>query len=189
MEPSEIPALPPEQKIRKWVVMVAITLLTGSVVTAGCLWYQQHHQQQAQLSSLSDMRQLGLALMDFNSKYGSLPSADTLESVNHAASRPLSAAASGKNPLLQLETAGITTHVEDFLAAPRGAVGDWLYFPGASTTGNSGDILMVAPSIDGSRIAMRLDNSATSLTPQQIEEAIWTANPPPVAIRPTKYLH
>lgn len=185
MDTSENPVRSRRRKHRRWFTLIATGLLAGGVITAGCFW-QQRRQRETETHNLSNMRQLGLALYDFDSDYGSFPNAETLATLNQTTGSPLSEEAV-KNPLLQLQAAGITTDLENLLAAPRGAEGDWLYFPGTSTTGNPARVLMITPLIEGQRLAMRLDSTAAAPTQQQIEDAIRTANPPPIAIHPTKY--
>lgn len=105
---------------------------------------------------LSNVRQIGLALYEFEEEYGTLPS-DEL-----AAEEEKFAGLTGGRVLDQLEVAGFASDNDRFLAVGTLWKGDWLYFPGLSTSSDPNAPVLISPEIDGKRIVLRVDSSAVA---------------------------
>lgn len=126
--------------------------------------------------SMSNLRQTGLALFEFGEEYGTLPS-DEL-----AAEEEMLAGLTGVRVLDQLEAAGLVQDIDRLLAVGSRWKGDWLYFPGLSTTGDPDSPVLISPEIDGRSIVLRRDNSvvaksAVEMKAMDLSKAV--AIPPP----------
>lgn len=104
--------------------------------------------------SLSNGRQIAGALYEFEEEYGTFPS-DEL-----AGEEEKFAGLTGARVLDQLEAAGSVTGIDRFLAVGTLWKGDWLYFPGLSTSGQPDAPVLISPEIDGRRIVLSVDSSA-----------------------------
>lgn len=103
---------------------------------------------------ISNLRQIGLALFEFEEEYGTFPS-DELAAEEEKFSELKKA-----RVLDQLEAAGLGRDIDRLLAVGSLWEGDWLYFPGLSTSSPPDAPVLISPEIDGKRLVLRVDSSA-----------------------------
>ena len=112
--------------------------------------------------SISNGRQVAVALFEFEEEYGILPS-DEL-----AADEEKLAGLTGARVLDQLEAAGIVADIDRLLAVGARWEGDWIYFPGLSTSGEPDAPVLISPEFDGKRTLIRLDGSTVTETAVEV---------------------
>lgn len=104
---------------------------------------------------ISNTKQLGLAIDDFEVEYGAKPS-DRL-----AADFPEFAGLTGPKVLQQLDVASGLNYTADLLALPNPGPGDvWYYFPEPMADPSNAGGLLVSPIIGKDRVVLRVDGSA-----------------------------
>ena len=115
-------------------------------------------QKADQAECMRNMKMLGLSLFEFDTDYGSAPSAEL------AASVPEFSGLTGPRILEQLEVAGTLSDLDKLLAAKTSAPVDyWYYFPRPIQGSAPSDVLLVSPVVGEMRMTLRLDNSVTQL--------------------------
>jgi type II secretory pathway pseudopilin PulG len=108
------------------------------------------------VEAISNVKQLHLALLDFDSDYGKLPS-DEL-----AKEEAAFAGLTGQRVLEQLEAADCVEDLNRLLAVRAAPGAMWYYFPGASVSGDSNRPLLIMPSVGDKSVVLRVDGSATT---------------------------
>ncbi|RYD64448.1 MAG: DUF1559 domain-containing protein [Verrucomicrobiaceae bacterium] len=104
--------------------------------------------------AINHMKQLNLALIDFDSDYGSFPSDET------AKDDPAFAGLTGPRVLEQLEAAGCVEDLDRLLAVRGDSDAKWYYIPGVSTSGDPARPVLITPAVDGKVSVLRIDGSA-----------------------------
>ena len=132
------------------ILIFPVALLSGLMLPV----IMKNKMAAERTESIGNVRQIGLALFEFESAYGTFPS-DEL-----AAEEEKFAGLTGSRVLDQLEAAGLRTDKDRLLAVGSLWEGDWLYFPGLSTSGDPNTPVLISPEIDGKRLVLRVDSSA-----------------------------
>lgn len=120
-------------------LVVMISALAG--LTAPLIIRQRHKADQVEC--ISKMRQIGLALMEYQAEKGT-----------DAAPFP--------TDLKELDTLGITTNIDELLKVSRGDSGEWLYFPTADPK-DPAATLLISPGMGGKAVVLTTDLSVKSL--------------------------
>lgn len=134
------------------ILVFPVALLSGLALPV----IMKNKMMAERVESISNGRQIGLALFKFEEEYGTFPS-DEL-----AAEEEKFAELKGARVLDQLEAVGLVTDMDRLLAVSNRWEGDWLYFPGLSESGSPDAPVLISPEIDGIRIVLRLDSSAAA---------------------------
>ncbi|BCU79139.1 DUF4190 domain-containing protein [Luteolibacter sp. LG18] len=143
-----------------------IALLAG-IATPALL----RQQEKAALVMLtSDMRQMQLAFVDFESDYDSYPSDALAARVKEETGQ------AAKNSLYQLEAAGTVSDLKSLLHVTRKMKGGWNYFPGAKST-DVRRLVLISPSVNGKHKALFSDGTILDFSSAQQEEAVLKAGP------------
>lgn len=135
-----------------------IAMIAG--LTAPLVLRQRHKADLAEC--VSNVRQIGLALMEYENEYGAVPP-----------------------DLKQLETSGVTTNIDQLLSMKARNDGEWLYFPKADPK-NPKSALLISPPIDKKSVVLRVDLSVRSEDRAVLPEVDESGNPPiriPVPLR------
>jgi hypothetical protein len=172
------------------VVVLILWLTQSHLFRSSILGVQRHHKAD-QTKAVSNARQIGLALMEFENKYGTYPDVRTAISVQTATGTKLSLGAATSNDIFrQLIASNFTRSERMFYAKIPGArrpddvitgaealkKGEcgFAYLSGLSSVGNPSRPLVVTPLIpgtdrfdpkpfDGKAIILKADNSVTSM--------------------------
>lgn len=112
--------------------------------------------------SSSGLGQIGRALFEFEREYGTFPSDDL------ATEEEEFSGLTGVRLLDQLEAAGMVTEIDRLLAVGRRWNGDWLYFPGGTTSASGNAPVLISPEIDGRRIVLRVDQSVVTVAESDV---------------------
>lgn len=136
------------------ILILPIAILAGLALPT----IMKSKMQAERAESTSNVRQIGLALYAFDEEYGTFP-ADKL-----AAEKAGFAGLTGPRVLDQLEAQGLVPDVDRMLAVGKLWKGDWLYVPDLSSNSPSESPVLVSPAIEGKRIVLRVDTSATMVT-------------------------
>lgn len=195
--PPDAPAPPPSEAAilsrRKWKWLWIVGVFSMVIVTLLLipLFIRPRHHHHNQTEAVSNARQIGLALFEFETAYGKFPDATTIPAVQKETGTLLSLGTTSSNDFFRQliaaeiaqsesmfysKNAGIrkpdnifdTTH-----ALEKGECG-FTYFLGATETGNPSRPLVVAPMIpgtdrfdpkpfEGKAVILKADNSVTSL--------------------------
>lgn len=179
---------------RKWKMLKVV----GIVSVLGCmlltaapfLIYRRCRCGGPRVEAIHSLRQLGLALFEFETEYGGFPDATTSVRVSEATGSPLSMGTVSSNDFLcQLLASGIVASETMFFVRGPGMTGpdniftpgealkkgecSFTYFLGATITDNPERPLVVAPMIagtdrfdrkafEGKAVILKLDNSVMS---------------------------
>lgn len=155
------------------VLIIPVAVLAGLALPV----IMKSKMKAERAESMSNHRQIGLALFAFEEEYGTFPS-DEL-----AAEEAAFAGLTGDRVLDQLETTKLGVDMDRLLATGNSWKGDWLYFPGLSTSGPPDAPLLISPEIEGMRIVLRVDSSVTAEAVAEVDamdllKAV-TIQPPP----------
>jgi hypothetical protein len=118
---------------------------------------------------ISNVRQIGLALFEFEREYGTFPSDDL------ATDEEEFAGLTGVRLLDQLEAAGMVTEIDRLLAVGTRWNGDWLYSPGGTTSASGDPPVLISPEIDGKRIVLRVDRSVVTVAEADVSVVAMSA--------------
>ncbi len=140
------------------VAIVIISMFAG--LTAPFIIRQR--QKAAQVESISNVRQIGLALMEYQAEHGT----------DGAPFPP---------DLKQLDSLGITTTIDQLLKVSGSNMGEWLYFPTADPATPSAT-LMIAPDIGGKSAVLTIDMAVRSLPRERVLELEGASGSPAVRI-------
>jgi hypothetical protein len=158
------------------LLIMPIAILAG--LAAPVILKQRQAADRTEMTN--NARMLHLALIEFDSEYGSFPS-DKL-----AADEPAFSGLTGPRVLEQLESLKSGVDVERLLTVRRGPAATWYYFPGLSLSGDAGLPVLVSPEIGEKIVILRVDGSArsesaTTLSSLDLSKAV--AIPAPVKKR------
>lgn len=134
------------------ILIMPIAILAG--LAAPVILKQRQKADQVEMTN--NARMMNLALMNFESDYGSFPS-DKL-----VAEEPAFSGLTGPKVLEQLEAHDGAVDVERLLTVRRGPAATWYYFPGLSTSSDAGLPVLVSPEIGEKIVILRVDGSATA---------------------------
>jgi hypothetical protein len=134
------------------ILIIPIAVLAG--LAAPVILKQRHAADRTEV--INNARQLNIAMIDFDSDYGSFPS-DKL-----VAEEPAFAGLTGPRVLEQLEVADCVKGLDRLLAVRGEANAKWYYFPGMSTSGDPGRPVLVTPAIGDKIAVLRIDGSVKS---------------------------
>lgn len=141
------------------ILIIPIAVLAGLALPV----IMKNRMAAERTESFSNLGQIGLALFEFEEEYGTFPS-DEL-----ATEEEKLAGLTGTRVLDQLEAAGLVPEIDRLLAAGSLWKGDWLYFPGLSTSGDPSSPVLISPEIDGLRIVLRLDSSVVAKSAVEVK--------------------
>lgn len=192
--PEEIPPDSPAEKPRKsfgwhfWLLLVAVIAIMGFLTRPKVI---RSPRKSDLTEAVSNLRQIGLALFEFETEYGAYPNDETRAEVKRETKSDLDLSGSSSNALFrQLIAANIIQSEQMFYAKGDGirkpdgdiAPGHALesgevgfgYIAGLKTEGNPSQVLAFCPIIpgtdrfdpkpfDGKAVVLRIDNSVTSL--------------------------
>lgn len=189
-DPSESNAIPPSKSFGWpfWIILAVILFILAGLTRP---MVHRSHRNPGQTEAVSNLRQVGLALFEFESEYGAFPNEKTAAKVTKKTKTDLDLSGTSSNALFrQLFAAGITQSEQMFYAKVNGARkpdGDFSagkalargevafgYIAGLSTNGNPARPVAFCPIIpgtdrfdpkpfDGKAIILRIDNSVTSV--------------------------
>lgn len=148
------------------VLILPVAALAG--LAAPLVLRQQATAQRVEMTS--NLKQLGLTLLEFDREFGAFPSDATAAGVAQAGGSE-AAALTGPDVLGQLEAAGIVDELDDFLEAGSRTEGDWVYFPGHRTMDDSSRVIVVSPLVGDKAVVLRIDQSV-SVVPRVEAEAL-----------------
>jgi hypothetical protein len=132
-----------------------------------------------QVEMISNMKMVGLSLLEFDQEFGGFPSDETARLVAEATSSE-DLKMTGSSVLRQLEVFGCTDSMDELLAVGSGAEGDWTYFPGHTMEHHYETVILISPTIRNEAMALRIDNSVETLP--EYEAASLRAAPDAVTI-------
>jgi len=132
------------------ILILPIAILAGLALPV----IMKNKMMAERAETLSNVRQIGLALHAFDEEYGTFP-ADKL-----AVEEAVFAGLTGTRVLDQLEAEGLLPDVDRMLAVGKMGKGDWLYFQGLTSSNPPESPVLISPVIDGKRIVLRVDASA-----------------------------
>ncbi len=192
---EEPPAADPLEKPKKsfpWLALLITIIIIAALAGLTAPMVIRCPKKSDQTEATSNLRQVGLALFEFETEYGTFPSEETAKAV--AAKNPendFDLSGKSSNALFrQLFAANLTQSEQMFYAKVKGTrkpdgvispgraleVGEvgFGYVSGLSTEGNPARVLAFCPIIpgtdrfdpkpfDGKAVVLRVDNSATSL--------------------------
>jgi len=195
--PPNAPAPPPsDAAIRSrtkwhWILGVGLASIFVLLVLGTTPMVIRSHKNSDQTEAVSNARQIGLALFEFDSEYGKFPDATTIAAVKKKTGSPLPLGTKTSNAMFrQLLAAEIVqsegmfyakingTKKPDGVISPASALekGEcgFSYLSGLSSKGNPSRPLIVTPLIpgtdrfdpkrfDGKAILLRMDNSVSSM--------------------------
>lgn len=105
---------------------------------------------------ISNMKQLHLALLEFDQEFGSFPSDATADAVADATGLD-AGRLTGADVFKQFEVLGIG-EVDDLLSVNSRAEGGWIYFPGHKVSdANLDQVILISPTIRGEAVVLELD--------------------------------
>ncbi len=140
------------------VAIVVISMFAG--LTAPLIIRQR--QKANQVESINNVRQIGLALMEYQAEHGA----------DGAPFPP---------DLKQLDSLGITTNIDQLLTVSGSNMGEWLYFPTADPATPSATLL-IAPDIGGKSAVLTIDMAVRSLPRERVLELEAATASPAVRI-------
>lgn len=197
--PPDAPAPPPSEaeilSRKKWDWLIGIGIASVLLVLVGGLtnpFGARRVNRVDQREAFNNARQIGLALLEFESEFGRCPDADTIPAVRGKTFTDLNLGTTSSNDFFrQLIATGITQSERMFFAKidgtkmpdnvlregealKKGECG-FTYFPGAKTTDNPNRPLLATPVIPGTdrfdpkkfngmAVILKRDNSVISLT-------------------------
>jgi type II secretory pathway pseudopilin PulG len=149
------------------ILILPIAILAG--LAAPVILKQR--QAADRTEAINNMKQLNLALIDFDSDYGSFPSDET------AKDDPAFAGLTGPRVLKQLEAAGCVKDLDRLLAVRGAPDAKWYYFPGVSTSGDPARPVLITPAVGDKVAVLRIDGStkpeqASSLSRMDLSGAV-----------------
>lgn len=155
------------------ILILLIAVLAGLALPV----IMKTKMQAERAETTSDIRQVAVALFEFEDKYGTFPS-DEL-----AGEEEEFAGLTGARVLDQLEPGNLGLDMDRLLAVGSRWMGDWLYIPGLSTSGSPDAPVLISPEIDGIRIVMRLDGSSVAksvaeVNAMDLSKAVAIPTPP-----------
>lgn len=136
------------------VMIPVIAAFAG--LTAPMIIRQRQKAEQAEC--MNNVRQIGLALGEYQSDHGNFPP-----------------------DLRQLETEGITDNLDRLLGLRASYKGEWLYFPKAKPEDDSAPLL-ISPPIDKKSVVLRVDQSVRLEEKTDPSEKMPEGVDPPVRI-------
>lgn len=149
------------------MVLVGVSALAG--LTAPMILRQRKAAERVE--TISNTKQISLAMMVFDHEYGAFPSDEMAERVARETGTNLPM--TGPDVLNQLEAAGATNQgIEKLLEVSPMTEGDWIYFPGLSSSDPGTRVLLVSPAIGDRRVGLRVDSSVEVLAPGEPLEGI-----------------
>ncbi|MEK7949485.1 DUF4190 domain-containing protein [Luteolibacter soli] len=117
------------------------------------------------VEAINNVKQLHLALIDFDNDYGTFPS-DKL-----AKEEPKFAGLTGPRVLEQLEAAGSVKDLNRLLAVRGGPGAKWYYFPGLSTADEvPSRPVLVFPDVGDKAVILSIDGAASSVSPSSLSK-------------------
>jgi hypothetical protein len=116
------------------ILILPIAVLAG--LAAPVILKQRHAADRAEM--INNTRMLHLAMLDFDTDYGSFPS-DKL-----VAEEPAFAGLTGPRVLEQLESLGGGVDVDRLLSVRDGASAKWYYFPGLASSSSPADPVLIS---------------------------------------------
>ena len=194
--PPDAPAPPPsEAALRsrrqwRWILIVGLVSIAALMVLTAPMFIRHHHPRD-QTEAVSNARQMGLTLFEFQNEYGAYPNADTVAAVQRATGTKLAFGTKTSNDFFRQLIGGNFTQSERIFyaakipgvrkpddniagveALKKGECG-FAYFLGAKLTDNPERPLAAAPMIpgtdrfdpkayEGKAVVLRMDNSVTS---------------------------
>jgi hypothetical protein len=195
--PPNAPAPPPsdaaiQSRIKwNWLVGAGSLSIFGLFVLLTIPMTVRSYKNTDQTEAVSNARQIGLALFEFDAEYGKFPDATTIAAVQKKTGSPLPLGTKTSNDMFrQLLASDIVQSEQMFYAfvqggrKPDGVISPasalekgecgFSYLAGLSSTGNPSRPLVVTPLIpgtdrfdpkrfDGKAIILRMDNSVTSV--------------------------
>ncbi len=195
--PPDAPAPPPsEAALRsqtkwKWMVGVGIACILGFLAYMLVPTTSRSHRNPDWAETVSNARQIGLAMFEFENEYGSFPNAKTLAEIQKKTGTSLPSGTTTSNDLFrQLIASEIVQSEQLFYAKiqgtrkPDGVINagralekgecGFSYISGLDPAGNPSRPIVVTPLIpgttrfdpkrfDGRAIILKLDNSVTSM--------------------------
>lgn len=184
------PSKPLDQKrkqtsLRRSYILLAGTLCVALVVTVPVIIREKEKARQA--SAVSNLRQIGMCLFEFDVEYGRLPDRDTAVEIKRVTGSPLTLSDSTSNDVfVQLLASGIARSEQIFSTYTTGTIkpdGNWdsdatalesgesdvAYIARPSLTGGPDPILFgpVAPGarmVDHKAVVLKIDNSVASFS-------------------------
>ena len=191
-DPSETNATPASKSFGwPFWILLAVILFILAVAILSPLPFRRSHGRPHQTEATSNLRQVGLAMFEFETEYGAFPNEETAAKVAKKTKTDLDLSGTSSNALFrQLFAAGITQSEQMFYAKLNGTRkpdGDFSagkalapgevafgYVAGLSTSGNPARPVAFCPIIpgtdrfdpkpfDGKAIILRIDNSVTSV--------------------------
>lgn len=171
--------------------MVGFVSIGALLVLTAPMFIRGRHHHHEQTEAVSNARQIGLALFEFENEYGAYPNADTVVAVQKATGTKLALGTKTSNDFFrQLIGGNFTSSEKMFYAAQIPGVRrpddditgtealkksecGFAYFLGAKVTDNPRRPLAAAPMIpgtdrfdpkayEGKAVVLRMDNSVTS---------------------------
>ena len=195
--PPNAPAPPPsEAALRsrrqwRWILMVGLVSIAALMVLTAPMFIRGHHHRADQTEAVSNARQIGLALFEFQNEYGAYPNTETVVAVQKATETTLALGTKTSNDFFRQLIGGNFTSSERIFyaskipgvrkpddnitgteALKKGECG-FAYLLGARVTDNPKRPLVAAPMIpgtdrfdpkayEGKAVVLRMDNSGTS---------------------------
>ena len=195
--PPNAPAPPPSRaairsrRKRKWLWIVGLFSVVVVVLLSPIFFLGRRHHHYPIMEALTNARQIGLALFEFETSYGKFPDSTTsVDVITNTGSRlPLGTKTSNdffrqliaaeiaqSESMFYSKTTGVRKPDNVFYsthALEKGECG-FTYFLGAMVTDNPGRPIVVAPMIpgtdrfdplpfEGKAVLLKVDNSVTSL--------------------------
>ena len=190
--PPDVAPPPPAEKAMRSRTVFKVTVAV-SIVGALFVWIEWHrlfmreYRNRPQDQAMSNLHQIGLALMEFEKDYGSYPDGDTIARVKETTSTDLSLGTANSNDFFrQLLAAGYGNENMNYARIPgsrspdgviagtgalkKGECG-FAYIPGLSSSDNAHTPVLITPLVPGTdkidpvpfggkAIILRIDGSA-----------------------------
>jgi hypothetical protein len=138
-----------------WIAGLAIA---GFVAIALLATLKQRNEKARRTEIVDHAKQLNLALIDFDNRYGSFPSDELAKEV------PAFSGLTGPRVLEQLEAAGCVDDLDRLLGASDNPGANWYYFPSnAVPVGDPGRPVLIFPAVDDKVMILRIDGSAKAI--------------------------
>lgn len=133
------------------VLILPIAALAG--LAAPMILRQRDAAERTEM--ITSMKQIGLALLEFDQEFGSFPSDDTGADLEAATGTGLPI--TGSDVFNQLEAYGVS--MQPLLTVGPRTEGDWTYFPGHTTWSDPAEVILISPEIRDSAMILRIDGS------------------------------
>ncbi len=139
-----------------------VAVISGALVTAGGMYGTARERNQVN----GNLRQLGIALIEFDQEFGSFPSDDTAALVAKEKGVDPDEL---KGPLVLNQLKAWGHHpVEESLTVGDGFEGDWIYLSGQTTSGDPNRALLVSPAIRGKAVVLAVDCSIRQIAEPEL---------------------